>query len=134
MAIPKPWRPPKKQKDMDRGRKAHRRGKEHQRRVAKFLGMKDNWPFPGIDIEGKVFCLSAKSREEGYPETVEKWLEDAEIMTTKKRPGSVAVLNIHKTGGDKRDDLGRLLGIRMDLVVMRLDSFRWILEKIEGGG
>lgn len=132
MAIPKPWRPPKKQKDMDRGRKAHRRGKEHQRRIAKFLGMKDNWPFPGIDIEGKIFCLSAKSRESSeFPQTVEKWLEDAEVMTVKKRPGAVAVLNIHKTKGDKRDEKGRLLGIREDLLVMRLESFKWILGIIE---
>lgn len=116
MGVPKPWRGPKKPEDMVRGKKAQRRGKEHQRRLAKFLGMKDNWPFPGIDIEGKVFCVSAKSFETGYPETVERLLEEAEVMTAKKRPGAIPVLNIHKTKGDRRDERGRLLGIRMDLL------------------
>lgn len=123
MAIPKPWRGPKDPVKMKTGKEAHEEGGKYQKEVAEYLEMVNLWPLPGIDIaDGELFGISAKKLGGGFPETVEGLLEDAEVSTRKKVPGSTGILVIGKANTKRY--------ISQDLCSMRLSIFKWILSEL----
>lgn len=121
-SLAKPTRGPKNPEKMKAGKLARDKGERHQDGVAKYLGMLNRWPFPGVDIKGAIFSVEAKTLNYQYPEFVETMLQEAEFRARKARPESVAVLNIH------RDNFGKTLD--HDLIVMRMKDFRWLLERM----
>ena len=123
MAVPKPWRGPKDPKKMKQGKEAREEGSKYQKEVAEYLGMVNLWPLPGIDVyDGQIFGVSTKKLGDGFPDTVERLLEDAEVSTRKKLPGGVGILVLG------RSEMKRYIG--QDLCIMRLDIFRWILRRL----
>lgn len=124
MTIPKPWRGPKDPRKMKTGKEAHEQGGKYQKEVAEYLGMVNLWPLPGIDIaDGELFGISAKKLGAGFPETMERLLEDAEISTNKKIPGASGILVIGKA------KTKRYIG--EDLCVMRLNILKWMLDQLK---
>ena len=123
-SLAKPTRGPKEPSKMKSGARARRRGKDHQKRVAEFMGWQNRWPYFGEDIRGAEFSVEAKTLDSAYPQTVETMLQEAEVHANKARPGAVAVLNIHKSGSGKRLD--------GDLMIMRMKDFRWMVETMKG--
>lgn len=125
MTVAKPWRPPKSPQKMKQGKEAHKEGEKYQKEVAEYLGMVNLWPSPGIDIaDGELFGISAKKLGAGFPETVERLLEDAEISTSKKIPGASGILVIGK------EKPKRYIG--EDLCVIRLNILKWMLSELKG--
>jgi len=115
----KPRRGPKKKDRMLAGKRAANRGHRFQERVSKYLGMKSKRR--GIDLVGDGFCLSAKSLDQAYPESVKNLLEDAEIMTMKEFPENWGGLVLGKSGAWEKTENA--------LIIMRLDTFRMLLEE-----
>lgn len=124
MAIPKPWRGPKDPRKMKEGKESREKGGKYQREIADYLGMRNLWPFPGVDIiDGDRFGVSAKKLGGGFPDTVENLLREAEYHVRRKIPGSTGVLVI---GKEKEK---RYTGD--DLCIMRVNLFKWICTQLK---
>jgi len=109
---------------MKGGKSAREGGGRYQREVAEYLGMRNLWPLPGIDItDGRTWGISAKKLGGGFPETVERILEDAEIHTRKKLPEGTGISVIGKNKPKHN--------LIHDLCMMRLKTLKWILTELE---
>lgn len=105
------------------GKSARNKGEKYQSDIAKYLGMRNFWPMPGIDIsDGKLWGISTKQIE-AYPETIEAILEEAESQTRKKLPGGIGIAIIGKPGRKRTPVL--------DLCFMRVSTYKWILFQLK---
>lgn len=121
MAIPKPWRPPKKPEKMKGGKLARLRGKVFQKRVALFFGGINRWPLPIGDVLVGDWHIQTKTLGQNFPQTIKTMLEDATLEGKKLDPEKRSILVLHESGS------GRWIG--NDLFIAWGKDGRDLIEK-----